>query len=360
MSVRSFSSLLPWLLAGLLVGACTPSAEGDGGVLDAGDSDDGGRSHDAGEQPGHDAGHDAGTVDAGTDAGQEDDAGSAPDAGDDGGAHDAGADDGGSDDAGSDDAGSDDAGAPGPLEAVRGERCAPEERVGLVEVTSWGADTYYLSASLASDAPPWLGPPEATDGACAFYDGAAGCACSGGEVCAFEGGCAPLPGAVEGLTVRLRAGGAEQVFEESDVPGRVEGTVTLAGSTFRVELVGGDVELYAAEMTVPAALAGGQGQLDGDYMTPEGIDLSWTPTAAGVDVFTHVPMNHHVGTPTFTECRVAGSEGELHIPGAMLQPLAVSTGLEFQTVDTAAFAAATTALGCVEVRFSRKAFVALE
>lgn len=349
MSIRRFSSLFPCLSIALVVGACTPTAGEDAGVHDAGGSDDAGA---------HDAGHDAGLIDAGTDAG-------ANDAGvDDAGAHDGGADDdaGPDDDAGSDDdAGADDGGSVGdPVEAVPGARCAPAERVGLIDITSWGGDSYEASAELFDAPRPWFGPATVSDAFCALYEGAASCACGIDQACAFGGGCAPAPSPVAGLQLRLRAGEEEQLIEEEGQPGSVYASVTLPGSTFAVELSAGDLRVSLDATTVPGSLVGGAGQLQGDYSAPEQLDLTWTPTAADVDVFTHVPMNHHVAVPSFTECRVDGTLGALTVPGAMLAPLSISTGLEFQTLDTARFAAATTELGCVEIRFTRKQFVPIQ
>src|SRR5690606_34808511 len=116
-------------------------------------------------------------------------------------------------------------------------------------------------------------------------------------------------------------------LDDDENPGLVDGEITLPGSSFSLELFAPEVSVRAASMTVPDALAGGSGDLHGDYMAPTGIDLTWTPPPAGVTVFTHVPMNHHVSTPAFTQCVVDGSAGALHIDGEMLSPLAVSTGL---------------------------------
>lgn len=113
-------------------------------------------------------------------------------------------------------------------------------------------------------------------------------------------------------------------------------------------------------MTVPDALTNAQGDLHGTYDAPTAIDLWWDTQPAGVDAFTHIPINHHVGTPTFTECSVDGAADGMRVPGDMLAPLAVSTGLELQTLDAARFAAATTEHGCIEVRFSVRQHLSLE
>lgn len=258
-----------------------------------------------------------------------------------------------------------DAGPPpsGPLDidadVVPGARCAPDDRLGLVEIASWSEGSYDVSASVFDAPPPWLGPPARSDASCAFFDGAAGCACGESEVCAFGGGCARRPSPVRDLRLAVRAGDDEEVFEEDEIPGVVHGALTLSGPTFSLELSGEGVVVRAPEMTVPEPLVDAAGTLHGGFETPTGLDLSWTPPAAGVDVFTHIPINHHVPTPTFTECLVDGAAGALSVPGEMLTPLAVSTGLEFQRVEPARFAAVTTDWGCIEVRFSVKQLVDL-
>jgi hypothetical protein len=91
--------------------------------------------------------------------------------------------------------------------------------------------------------------------------------------------------------------------------------------------------------------------LDGGSDSPDGLAISWTPAPTGALVFTLIPINHHAGGPTYTECAVDAAVGSMHVPGEMLKPLAVSTGLEFQGVDHVRFAAAQTPDGCVEFRF---------
>ena len=67
-----------------------------------------------------------------------------------------------------------------------------------------------------------------------------------------------------------------------------------------------------------------------------------------------------MGGLTFTECAVPASSGALHIDGAMLQPLAAVTGLEFQGVEHVRFAAASTPAGCVELRYETQQYTSLQ
>jgi hypothetical protein len=102
---------------------------------------------------------------------------------------------------------------------------------------------------------------------------------------------------------------------------------------------------------VDAESSGTGTSLDGTYELPESIDLSWSGPDDGF-AYTLIPINHHAGGPTFTECRLPASAHALHVDGEMLQPLAVGTGLEFQGLEHVRTAAAHTPLGCVELRYS--------
>jgi len=76
-----------------------------------------------------------------------------------------------------------------------------------------------------------------------------------------------------------------------------------------------------------------------------------TTQSAGSHVYTLIPINHHAGGPTFTRCVVDAAQGSFLVGEAMLKPLAVGTGLEFQSIAHVRFAAAETPKGCVEFRF---------
>ena len=78
------------------------------------------------------------------------------------------------------------------------------------------------------------------------------------------------------------------------------------------------------------------------------------PAKDGAFVRTTIPINHHAGGPTFTECAAPDGSGAFHADAAMINPLAVKTGLEFQGVEHVFVAAAVTPQGCVEFRFGTK------
>jgi len=252
-----------------------------------------------------------------------------------------------------------DAGPAGPIPAVLGARCAPMERVGLIELgDAWGSRS--LSAQLYDAPNPLLSEPAQADAACDFYQYAPGppCdpACGQGTTCGLDGTCQPEPQAALDAVVTLSAQGDEEVFTADPVTGSVWGSVTLPGDTLAVRVAWLDQEVTLTATTIPGELSDLAGQLQGGYSQPQSLDLTWTPPSEGPadpngpQVFTDIPINHHAGGPTHTVCAVPDTAGSLHVDGAMLQPLAVITGLEFQGVAHVQFAAAQTPLGCVELR----------
>ncbi len=239
-------------------------------------------------------------------------------------------------------------------------RCADADRVGLVELRS---DDGYVSAyaSLFDRPSPWLGPPTLADASCGFFEGPdeSACSCDLDFVCNFDGICVARPVGVVGLRLVLRAGDDEEVLREPQGAGTVGGVVTLPGTAFAVEVRGAAQVITLAETAVPGPLAGVSGSLTGTYDAPEAIDIAWDAPADGATVFTHIPINHHVGSRTFTECTVDANVGALHVDEAMIAPLAVSTGLEFQGISHVRFAAAETPIGCVELRLFSAQYVDL-
>jgi hypothetical protein len=105
-----------------------------------------------------------------------------------------------------------------------------------------------------------------------------------------------------------------------------------------------------AEQVYPGPLAGYSLNIAGTNEAPETVTVAWAPDGSDAHVFTHIPINHHAAGPTFTECTVPASAGGFVVEAPMLVPLAVVTGLEFQSVQHVRFAAANTAVGCVEFR----------
>lgn len=246
--------------------------------------------------------------------------------------------------------------APTVFAAVPGARCAPSRRFARVQVygSPWSPA---LDAQVEVNDRPDAWTPQApalTDASCSFYEQAppAFCGtCPTDTLCAPDATCQAKPAPIAGAVLTLTAGDQAQILETTGEPGGAWATLTLPGRTFAVLLTWGPNTLTLGATTVPEPVAGLTMKLEGAYDKPTSLDLTWTPPADPASVFTHIPINHHAAGPTYTECAVDAATGALHVDGAMLEPLAVITGLEFQGIEHARFAAAETPAGCVEVRF---------
>lgn len=235
--------------------------------------------------------------------------------------------------------------------AVPGARCAAADRVGLVEVTVGK----FVRADLYDRPDPWLEEPALSDSACDHHRHVPQkCpVCEGDEICSTEGACEAIPRRDTAGRLVVRAGGDEQTFQADPELGDLGGEITLPGDSFALEVEAfGQVITLEEEMSVPDPLPELAAILTGTYDAPEAIDATWDPQPAGSHLHTLIRINHHAAAPTFTECAADASTGTLTIEEDMLVPLAVSTGLEFQYFDHVRFAAADTARGCVEFRFS--------
>ncbi|MCA9515870.1 MAG: hypothetical protein KC635_13080 [Myxococcales bacterium] len=253
-----------------------------------------------------------------------------------------------------------DTAAPTEVAATPGARCALTDRVGLVQIELQSDDPVlvFATASFFDRPNPWYGAPELTSDDCAFFRFAPTAACDApcdeGEVCGLDGACVPAQAAREDAAFTLVAGEATQSIPRSEGSDTYWAQVTLSGTAFGVAVTLGGVRVTAAETAIPGDLTGLDGTLSGGYEAPTGLVVSWDAPSDGGDVTTTIPINHHAGGPTFTDCRVAASEGGFEVGEAMLAPLAVATGLEFQGVEHVRFAAAETAAGCVEIRWLRR------
>lgn len=250
------------------------------------------------------------------------------------------------------DASTGDSGVPTATAAAQlDRRCDPLRRIGLIAVTDDSGAQRGLSASLNDRPAPWMGPPSATSADCKFYEVARGpCNCAP-QACDYLGQCAPFPEPIPGFVIRvISAAGEESVMAGAD--GVAD--VLLRGPKTPLSLVlsGPGLQVDVPFMDIPAELSNLSGMLDGTYDAPRAVDVRWDPVA-GAQVYTRIPINHHVGSATNTECVVPATAGQFHVDSAMLVPLAVVTGLEFQGVEHVRFAAAELPAGCVEIRFRR-------
>ena len=247
-----------------------------------------------------------------------------------------------------------------PVIAVPGARCAAAERVGLIEITPGKV----VRAHMFDKTDPWIAEPVESDSSCAFHSFTVqqcGDGCEDDEICGVDDRCTAIPErALDGRLV-LSAGGDEQVFEAEAATGELGGDITLPGDRFAIEVVAfGQKVTLETETSVPDPLPDFSASLLGTYDAPEGIDAAWDPAPEGSHLFTRIPVNHHAAGPTFTECAADASLGALHIDRPMLEPLAVATGLEFQSFEHIRFAAGETSRGCVEFRFTQSQSVGLE
>lgn len=260
-------------------------------------------------------------------------------------------------DAGSD--GPDAAGDLSQVEAVPGARCEPAARIGIVELS----EGKVVRGDLFDRTDPWVTDPVETDTACELHsfivqqcDG-----CADDQICDIDGQCTAIPRRDTAGRLVVRAGHDQQVFEAEPTTGELGGQITVPGDRFAIEVEAfGQLVTLESETGVPDLLAGFSATLLGTYDAPEGIDATWDPAPAGSHLFTRIPVNHHAAGPTFTECAADASAGSISISQPVLEPLAVATGLEFQSFEHIRFAAAETTRGCVELRFTRRQSVGLE
>lgn len=284
-------------------------------------------------------------ADSGSDAGLPSDSGSS----------DAGlAADGGS---GPDAAASDTGVATATAAAVLDRRCDPLRRLGVIEVSEDSGAQRGLAASMDDRPPPWMGPPTTSNADCRLYEVAAGpCNCAP-LACDYRGQCAPFPLPIPGYVIRVISAAGEESFTAD--PGGVANVLLQGPKTpLALEISGPGLRIDVPFMDIPPELSNLSGMLDGTYDAPRAVDVRWDPVS-GAQVYTRIPINHHVGSATNTECDVAGSAGQFHVDQAMLVPLAVATGLEFQGVEHVRFASAELPSGCLEVRFRRHHYLSL-
>lgn len=239
--------------------------------------------------------------------------------------------------------------------AIVGERCEPKNRIGIVTVKrSRQVDVY----GLIHDAPsPLISDPTSADSQCDFHSfvSLAPCQqCEENEICNAAGRCLPLPKILPDAQIEIANEVDSRIITTNN--GGLSDSVALDGDTFSMEVSWAGQKIIVPKIQIPAALDGLEGKLEGSYDKPEGLEFKWEPPSEPARVFTRVPINHHVNDPTFVECDVDAASGSLKIDGQMLEPLAVSTGLEFQTIEHSRFAAAQTPQGCVEFRFQSSTF----
>ena len=243
---------------------------------------------------------------------------------------------------------------PGTVEL--GATCPIEDRAGEVALWASGADAY-LSATLYNRPNPWYGPATVANETCGYHhtDTAACGACEAGFVCGWSGDCDAEARVVTDVTLVVTADGVGQTFTPDGATGQMWGVAGPIGAayTLTLEVAGETIEVpeLALAGELPDAVVTGTG----DSMAPQSLDATWT--AATGRVRTTIPINHHAGGPTFTRCDVDAATPGFHASAEMLQPLAVSTGLEFQGIEHTQGAAVTTDAGCIDIRLGVQQYV---
>ena len=250
-------------------------------------------------------------------------------------------------------------GAPssGPIQAVMGRLCPVESTIGVVELAGFPAP--YVQVALYDSPDPWIGEPELSTPTCAYhhYEPGACPDCEADEVCSLASACVPERRTIKDATLRVSASGAEREYKSDTKRGGIYSTLDIgnAAAAYAMTLTWGDLEVQLAPMAVASKeLANAEIRIEGTSEAPGALDAVWTASQEGAFVRSRIPINHHAGGPTFTECAAPESAGSFHADAAMINPLAVVTGLEFQGLRREFVAAAETIEGCVEFRFGEQ------
>jgi hypothetical protein len=248
----------------------------------------------------------------------------------------------------------------GPYQAVMGELCPVESTIGIIQLAGFPAP--YVQGTLYDRPDPWIGEPELTTPTCAFHRYTPGVCqpCEADEVCSLESECVVDRRTIKDAVLTVSTGADERQYSADAQLGGIYSTLDIgdATSSYEMTLGWGDILIELEAM----AVAGGNVMnaavtIEGTYDAPGALDASWDASATGAFVRSRIPINHHAGGPTFTECAALESAGAFHADAGMIDPLAVSTGLEFQGIEHVFVAAATTPQGCVEFRFGEQMFV---
>jgi hypothetical protein len=254
----------------------------------------------------------------------------------------------------------------GEVRVEPGGWCAPEDALGLAQITdtSYGAPALWVQVWDGTD--PWVGAPVEETATCAFRSTPpADCGgCDPGEVCAPDGSCVPERRTVKDLTAEVTVGSDTWSFDTDPVLGQLYAALDPAaeGAPIGLTLAWGG----AAVTLPPMAIASGDLRrlhvtvASSDFSHPGALDATWTPPPDGGVVRCRIPINHHAAGATFTECVTPASSGGFHATATMIDPLAVITGLEFQGVEHWQTAAVHLPEGCLDVRFGRQWYVPVE
>jgi hypothetical protein len=245
----------------------------------------------------------------------------------------------------------------GPDAIELGAVCPLDQRIGEVSITAVDEVSASVYGRIFDKPDPWIGPAELDNGSCAFHAfQPGGCeGCSAPQVCAYDGRCVDPRLAYTDASLTLDDGSGEVVLEADPITGDFYGTAAPDAEAIALTLRFGPVEVELPAMTLAADLPDLAVALQGEWTAPMAFDATWTPRDDDSRVHTVIPINHHAQGPTFTVCDVPSNTGAFHAEQAMLVPLAVVTGLEYQGTWVSNTAAVHTSVGCVDVRLGRQA-----
>ncbi len=227
-----------------------------------------------------------------------------------------------------------------------GAFCSPETRIGHIAVQRYGGSNATFYAQIYDTPSPWIGSPAQESEDCAHYsyESVLCEGCEAGQQCSVDGACVDAPRTLKDLELSVSADG-QSTSHSADAQGLIWGQLALE-STFSFALSGA-VEVQSEEMVLPEPITPVVTS-NGDYDKPGTLKVSWQGSTEGW-VQTVIPINHHANSPTFTACHSPADQSEFEVPAAMVDPLAVSTGLEFQGLEQGQFAAVETPAGCVQI-----------
>jgi hypothetical protein len=246
----------------------------------------------------------------------------------------------------------------GPYRAVTGKLCPIETTIGVVELRS--GPPLSVQVTLYDQPDPWIAKTELSNPTCEFhrYNPGACSACDLGVVCSLGGACLPERRTIKNANLQVSTGTEQRQYSADPTLGGIYSMLDIgdASSSYAMTLSWNDTQITLDAMPVA------NGKLDELAVDtestvnnlPGALDATWQPPGDATFVRTRIPINHHAGGPTFTECAAPTDAGTFHADADMINPLAVQTGLEFQGIDHVFIAAARTPQGCVEFRFGKR------
>jgi len=229
--------------------------------------------------------------------------------------------------------------------------------MGVVELM--GFPSPYVQVSLFDRPDPWVGEAEASTATCEFHrytPGSCG-ACEAGKKCSIASECLPERRTIKNVTLEVETVGSVRHYDADSQLGGIYSSLDIgdADSSYAMTLSWDEtvIVLDATRVAGDDLASVSISTESTQYDMPGALDATWESTSDAF-VRSRIPINHHAGGPTFTECRAPASSGTFHADAAMIDPLAVQTGLEFQGIEHEFVAAAVTPQGCVEFRFGSK------